>query len=544
MSTPLAGSPAAPASHRPPPAARGIRRREWFAWFALLAVVTALLFTWRASVNEAHVTLAYLLIVQGGSARGGRPLGIALAGAAFLCFDLFFLPPFGTLTIQNPLNWLVLVAFFGTSILSAQLLYRAQAEAAQARDRAAEIDRLAALGAETLNVARAEDALTAIVAVIKSSLRLDACAVYTADSKTRLVRLLTETDGGTPVHRASESDRLVDRVVAEGACAAERRDGTSRLVASTASLVGEDHTESVRALLMPLQVRGVTVGVLRIAAANGLTLSASQARILDALAYYAALGVERVRLSAEAERAAVLAEAHRAKDAVLASVSHDLRTPLTTIKGLAHEIASSGDERADVIEEEADRLNRFVAQILDLSRITSGVAVTDVQPNEAEDLLGAAAQQVSGRLQGRELHVHVTAEGPLLFGRFDFAQTLRALVNLIENAAKYSPESEAIDLSARREGRWLAFDVSDRGPGVAADQRERIFEPFYRRGGQADAGSTGLGLSIARGIAEAQGGTVSLRDRDGGGSVFSLRVPAIDIDDIVQDVDIVPVKNA
>jgi len=544
VSTPLAGSPAAPASHRPPPAARGIRRREWFAWFALLAVVTALLFTWRASVNEAHVTLAYLLIVQGGSARGGRPLGIALAGAAFLCFDLFFLPPFGTLTIQNPLNWLVLVAFFGTSILSAQLLYRAQAEAAQARDRAAEIDRLAALGAETLNVARAEDALTAIVAVIKSSLRLDACAVYTADSKTRLVRLLTETDGGTPVHRASESDRLVDRVVAEGACAAERRDGTSRLVASTASLVGEDHTESVRALLMPLQVRGVTVGVLRIAAANGLTLSASQARILDALAYYAALGVERVRLSAEAERAAVLAEAHRAKDAVLASVSHDLRTPLTTIKGLAHEIASSGDERADVIEEEADRLNRFVAQILDLSRITSGVAVTDVQPNEAEDLLGAAAQQVSGRLQGRELHVHVTADGPLLFGRFDFAQTLRALVNLIENAAKYSPESEAIDLSARREGRWLAFDVSDRGPGVAADQRERIFEPFYRRGGQADAGSTGLGLSIARGIAEAQGGTVSLRDRDGGGSVFSLRVPAIDIDDIVQDVDIVPVKNA
>ena len=524
--------------------ARGIQRREWIAWFALLAGVTALLLVWRTSVNEAHVTLAYLLIVQGGSARGGRPLGIALAGAAFLCFDLFFLPPFGTLTIQNPLNWLVLVAFFGTSILSAQLLYRAQAEAAQARDRAAEIDRLAALGAETLNVARAEDALTAIVAVIKSSLRLDACAVYTADSKTRLVRLLTETDGGTPVHRASESDRLVDRVVAEGACAAERRDGTSRLVASTASLVGEDHTESVRALLMPLQVRGVTVGVLRIAAANGLTLSASQARILDALAYYAALGVERVRLSAEAERAAVLAEAHRAKDAVLASVSHDLRTPLTTIKGLAHEIASSGDERADVIEEEADRLNRFVAQILDLSRITSGVAVTDVQPNEAEDLLGAAAQQVSGRLQGRELHVHVTADGPLLFGRFDFAQTLRALVNLIENAAKYSPESEAIDLSARREGRWLAFDVSDRGPGVAADQRERIFEPFYRRGGQADAGSTGLGLSIARGIAEAQGGTVSLRDRDGGGSVFSLRVPAIDIDDIVQDVDIVPVKNA
>ena len=517
--------------------ARGIQRREWIAWFALLAAVTALLVAWRSSVNEAHVTLAYLLIVQGGSARGGRPLGISLAAAAFLCFDLFFLPPFGTLTIQNPLNWLVLVAFLGTSILSAQLLYRAQAEAAEARDRADEIDRLASLGAETLNVARAEEALTAIVAVIKSSLRLDACAVFTADSKTRLVRLMSETGGGAPIDRASESDRLVDWVVAEGASAVEQGDGTSRLVTSTAALVGDAHGPLVRAFLMPLQVRGATVGVLRIASANGLALTASQARILDALAYYAALGVERVRLSAEAERAVVLAEAHRAKDAVLASVSHDLRTPLTTIKGLAHEIASSGDERADVIEEEADRLNRFVAQILDLSRIASGVAVTDVQPNEAEDLLGAAAQQVSGRLQGRELCIHVLAEGPLLFGQFDFAQTLRALVNLIENAAKYSPPAAPIDLSARREGRWLSFEVADRGPGVPADQRERIFEPFYRRGGQADVGGTGLGLSIARGIAEAQGGTVTVNDREGGGSVFSLRVPAIDADDIEPEPD-------
>ncbi|HET7374306.1 MAG TPA: ATP-binding protein, partial [Gemmatimonadaceae bacterium] len=252
-----------------------------------------------------------------------------------------------------------------------------------------------------------------------------------------------------------------------------------------------------------------------------------------ALSYYAALGVERVRLVAEAERAVVLQEAHRAKDAVLASVSHDLRTPLTTIKGLAHEIAAGGDDRAEIIAEEADRLNVFVAQMLDLSRIATGVAVTDVQPNEAEDLLGAAAQQVAGRLHGRELHIDVSSEGPLLFGRFDFAQTLRALVNLIENAAKYSPAGVPIDLSARREGPWLAFAVADRGPGVPVAERERIFEPFYRRLSSApDVGGTGLGLSIARGIAEAQGGSVTFRDRDGGGSVFTLRVPAIDAEEL------------
>jgi two-component system sensor histidine kinase KdpD len=258
--------------------------------------------------------------------------------------------------------------------------------------------------------------------------------------------------------------------------------------------------------------------------------------VLDALAYYAALGVERVRLVAEAERAATLQEAHRVKDAVLASVSHDLRTPLTTIKGLAHEIAQDGDDRADVIEEEADRLNTFVAQMLDLSRIAIGAAVTDVQANEAEDLLGAAAQQVAGRLGGRELRINVSSDEPLLFGRFDFAQTLRALVNLIENAAKYSPPSATIELSAQREGPWLAFSVADRGPGVPQSERDRIFEPFYRRLSTApDVGGVGLGLSIARGIAEAQGGSVVFADRPGGGSVFSLRVPAMSADDLEPD---------
>lgn len=489
----------------------------------------------RPRLNAAHVTLAYLLLVQGGSARGGRPLGMALAATAFLCFDVFFLPPFGTLTIQDPLNWLVLVAFLGTSVLSAQLLYRAQAEADAARQRAAEIDRLAALGAETLNVARAEDALTAIVSMIRTSLRLDGCAVYMTDSATGQVRLATQS--GSATDHSPLNDRLVDWVAAEGKSGLERVDGTTRLDVPTTALAEHiEPAQRMRAFLRPLQVRESTVGVLRIASVAGLSLTSAEVRVLDALAYYAALGVERVRLVAEAERAAALQEAHRVKDAVLASVSHDLRTPLTTIKGLAHEIAQSGDDRAEVIEEEADRLNTFVAQMLDLSRIAVGAAVTDVQANEAEDLLGAAAQQVSGRLRGQELRINVASDEPLLFGRFDFAQTLRALVNLIENAAKYSPPASVIELSAKREGSWLTFSVADRGPGVPAAERDRIFEPFYRRLTDApDVGGVGLGLSIARGIAEAQGGSVSLSDRPGGGSVFTLRVPAMSPEDLEPD---------
>ena len=502
---------------------------EWAAWFGLLAVVTAFLVSVRPHLNETYITLAFLLVVQGGSARRGRPLGLALAALAFLSFDYFFLPPFGTLTIQDPLNWFILLAFLATAVLSAQLLYRAQAEAADARQRAVEIDRLASLGAETLSTARAEDALVAIATVIRTSLKLDRCGVYVADATTHDVRVAAQSGGAgeSPLSQPID-ETLVERSAREGRSAAEFVDGTSTGDGSADLLARHDGVHPrLRAFMRPLLARGRTVGVLRIERAAGLSVSAAEFRVLDALSYYAALGLERVRLVADAERAQMLQEAHRAKDAVLASVSHDLRTPLTTIKGLAHEIAAGGDDRADVIEEEADRLARFVAQMLDLSRITTGAAAPNIQPKEAEDLLGAAVQQVTGRLAGRELRVTTDTSEALLFGTFDFSETLRAVVNLIDNAVKYSPAGAPIDLSARLEGEWLVFAVADRGPGVPRSERERIFDAFYRRSSSPDVGGAGLGLSIARGIATAQGGGLDVADRPGGGSVFSLRVPAI-----------------
>ncbi|HXT15335.1 MAG TPA: ATP-binding protein [Gemmatimonadaceae bacterium] len=346
---------------------------RWFVWtvsFAALTGVTAAMVAVRDRLNAAHVALAYLIVVQLASVRGGRALGLSLAVTSFLAFNWFFLPPYGTFAIANPIDWFVLVAFLMTSIIAAELLYRAQA-----------------------------------------------------------------------------------------------------------------------------------------------------------------LGAERERLEATTRRARSLEETNRSKDAVLAAVSHDLRTPLTTIKGLAHEIADAGDERAEIIEEEADRLNAFVGKLLDFSRVTMGTAALDVQPNEAEDLLGAAAQQVQGRLDGHPLVLHVEPSDGMLFGGFDFVQTLRVLVNLIDNASKYSPAGAPIEVGARRRDSSLEFWVADRGSGIAESERQRIFEPFYRRPGEAlNVAGAGLGLSIARGIAEAQRGTVTLAAREGGGSVFTLTVPAIDLD--------------
>ena len=332
-----------------------ISRREWALWIAALVLVTAALLPFRAALRDAHIALAYLLVVVAGGAQRGRPMGFALAALAFLFFDWFFVPPYGALVVAKSIDWIVLLGFLATSVVVTQLF-------------------------------------------------------------------------------------------------------------------------------------------------------------------------ERARREADAARTA------RVREAIAASISHDLRTPLTTIKALAHDLAATGDERAEIIEQEANRLTRLVTDLLDFSRLHSGAVALSMEANEAEDLLGVALERVTGAADGRTITVTLDPEEPLLFGRFDFTQTLRALVNLLENAIKYSPAHASVDVSVRRERQWLTFTIADRGVGIAAAERERVFEPFYRAAGAApDVSGAGLGLSIARALAEAQGGSLDYAPREGGGSVFTLRLLAIDV---------------
>jgi len=507
----------------------------WTLWLALLAIVTAAMLPFRDSLNEAHVALAYLLVVQGGSAQRGRLLGLTLATLAFLCFDAFFLPPYGTLAVTKPLDWVVLGAFLVTSIVAAQLFERARRETTSAHQRADEMDRLSTLGAETLNAGRAEEALGAVAEVIRTALGLDACAVYLYDEEQKTLRLARRVPERGGERARSGVDEILWRVFRTGRPIAIRSAGiVDDLPAnSSGDVLPDSLPPDVTDVMLPLSVRGRGVGVLTATRAGGLSLRPEQRRFLGALAYYASLGAERVRLVARAEHADALREAARLKDTMLASVSHDLRTPLTTIKAMAHDLAVAGDERALAIEEEADRLGAFVTDLLDLSRLGSGAPSLTLEPNEAEDLVGAVLRRVSGTTNGREIRVSLDATDPLLFGRFDFAETLRAVVNLVENALKYAPTEQPIDLTAARDGKWLEFSIADRGAGVPEAERDRIFEPFYRPPDRApDVGGAGLGLSIARAVADAQGGSLRYEPRAGGGSVFTLRVPAIDVEGV------------
>jgi len=556
----------------------------WAVWLGAVIAATAGMYVIRGSLDKVHVTLAFLVLVLGASAAGGRALGLTVAALGFLCFDLYFLPPYKTLTITNPLDWFVLVAFLVTSVVATQLLYRANATADAATARAVEVDRLAALGAETLNAADANEALRAIAGVIRHSLDADECDIYLDMGEGQVVlmaRVVRGANGGAARNASSETaaeldvrrhmspgGRLVDWIVEHGTSAVELNDGTVRVAYETApsltvpgpggeardtqiaaalrvvtqsarstsvrslfsdreeSLTSSVDRPAVRALALPLQVRDRTVGVLRIAS-EALVLSPEQARLLTALAYYAALGAERARLVATAERVEAERRVERLRSALLTAVSHDLRTPLTTIKGIANEIRHGADpENAAVIEQEVDWLDGLVGDLLDLSRIQAGAVRPVLELNTLEDLVGAALRRAAAALQGRRVEID-SPPHELLSGIFDFTQSLRVLVNLLDNAAKYSAAESPIDIRLHRHGDRLLIDVMDRGPGIPEAERQRIFESFYRPPGvPPDVRGHGLGLSIARGLAEAEGGTVRVEPRPGGGSIFTLELPA------------------
>ncbi len=514
----------------------------WLVWSVILTGVTVALVSVRERLDQSHVALVYLLVVLGGSASAGRSLGIVLALACFVLIDYYLQTPYGTLSVDKGLDWLLLFAFTTTAIVAAQLLGRANAEAAAARERADEIDRLSSLGAETLSAGRAEDALAAVTKVIQETLGAASCEILTRNELGEDGGEVRSAGGGQTTAALSLDKATVDGVIAQGRVAAIHADGRLVQLESGALVQLADRPEGpltlrprlprLRTLLLPLVAHDRTVGVLRLDDPAGLSLDPPKLRFLSALAYYAALAVDRRRLVAEAEHADALRQADQLKDSLLASVSHDLRTPLTTIKVLAHDIAGGGEERAAVIEEQVDRLNHMVADLLDLSRLNAGGVPLHPEINAAEDLVGAAIQEVGGAIGGREIRTAVAWSEPVVAGRFDFVHSLRILVNLIENALKYSPASSPIDVEVTQEDSMLVIAVGDRGPGVPKAERERIFEAFYRPStGPPDSGGAGLGLAIARRLAEAQGGSLRYQERPGGGSIFSLRLPAVALPD-------------
>ncbi|MEP7384221.1 MAG: ATP-binding protein [Gemmatimonadota bacterium] len=471
--------------------ARGARPSIWIGGAATLLIFVSVMAPYRATVDEVHVVLPMLLLILLASSIGGERLGFFLAAVGFVAIDTIFQRPFGTFSMRKSHDLTVLVSFFVTAAVATRLLARAQFQAAEARRRSGEVQRMADLGADMLSAVSTTAALERVATVMCELLGAERCRIS----------------------RGFEADK--QEVVAES------------LVFRSSG--GGHRNASSDPLRFPLFADGVMIGDMRVDGVDARVLRETRGTTLQAMAQYAALGLDRMQLAANAAHADSLREADRMKDMVLASVSHDLRTPLTTIKLLAASLSRRGEAAAVQIEEEADRLSRMVGDLLDMSRARAGELSLAMDVNTLEDLVGAAMRQLTPMLGDRRVtRLVADDEGPLV-GRFDFVASLRVLVNVMENAAKYSGADSPIELVARRDGEELVIEVRDRGPGVADEDLGRIFIPFFRsKAVLYDVGGAGLGLPMAKLFAEAQGGQLLYTAREGGGSIFTFTLPALD----------------
>jgi two-component system sensor histidine kinase KdpD len=487
-----------------------------------IAALVAALRPVRLDLGLTNVALALLLVAVASAALWGWVVGLFATLLSNLAFDFFFVPPLYRLQVQRPENVLALVLFLLVSAITAALLARWRRSAFAAERGARETSTLLALNRSSRS--RPLDEIPALIcAWIVRDFAVRGCSIY------RLV-------GGSlpPIAHAGAGDAALTPGESIAAHSAARH-GSPVTLGSPTPDEGDETNPSADApawLFLPLAVEGETVGIVRLLLAGG-ALPDEQTALLEGFVDEAAAALHRAALNDVARTAGAARESDRLKSVLLASVSHDLRTPLTAIKAAAANLLSrdvawsdgARDEFLQAIDREADRLNRMVADLLDISRIEGGALRLERDWNDLEELLREAVYRVERAAGKRRIAIRHAAPLPLL--RFDYMQIDRVVANLIDNALKYSPPGSRILISTRVSDGSVDVAISDSGPGVARAARERIFSPFYReKRSERDAPGSGLGLAISRGIVEAHGGRIWVDDGPGATFHFTLPVEA------------------
>jgi two-component system, OmpR family, sensor histidine kinase KdpD len=433
-----------------------------------VAAVTAIVYLFRSSVPVLSLGVLYLFAVLPIAVVWGRAFSIAVALASMLAFNFFFLPPVHTFTLVDDRDWFALAVYLVTAIVVSDLASRARRRAAEAEQREREETLLAELSIALL--------------------------------------------------QGEEIGQQLDRIAQATAGVLGVRTGRLELGA---------HREAAGASSLELRTNGRLIGVLYVE--EGTEISpAVQARFLPALASLLAVALDREELEREARAAEELRLSDSVKTAILRAASHDLRSPLTAIRVAAESLASpsvtlSEEDRArqlDTVRRESARLDRLVANLLDLSRLEAGSTVSRPELVALDELVGQAVAELGS--EGR-VRVELAADPPLV--EVDPVQVERVLVNLLENALRHSgPEAEVAVVIATA-GEEAVVRVVDDGPGIPADDVERVFEPFERLDGSGGRRGLGLGLTIARGFAEANGGRVWVEHRPEEGAAFAVAFP-------------------
>lgn len=496
--------PAAPRRPGPRPSG-GVG--PYLAATALVAVTTLAAVAARALLDVPDVEMLFTLGVMVAALVTHRRAGLAAAALAVLAYDWFFVPPARTLEVADARYVLSFAMLFAVSLVVSTLALRLreQRQAASARE-----GRTAALYALARELGTAQGEAEVAAACVRA-------VAEAFDAEVALLR-----DGPEGLRAVASAPRaLAPREEEERAArwALERGRPAGR---------GTDTFPDVAALCVPLQAWGEARGVLAIRA-GAAGLGADQRTLLDAIVRQAAVALDRVRLAASARRAELRARTEELRSGLLSAVSHDLRTPLAAITGSATALRDGAGldpqtrhDLADAVCEEAERLERLVSNLLDMTRLDSGT----VQPRREwvplEEVVGGALTRLERSLAGRRVAARLPEGLPLL--ALDPVLVEQLFVNLLENAAKYTPSGTEIEIGAAVEGGAVVVEVADRGPGVPPGQEERIFERFHR-GVHAGVRGVGLGLPIARAVAQVHGGRLVAARRPGGGAVFRLTLP-------------------
>ena len=476
-----------------------------------VALVTGLgMQQWLAVQN---IALVFLTAVLGAAIAYGLMPSLFACLASVLAYNFFFLPPLYTFTIADPENVVALFFFAIVAVIASNLTARMRAQALAARQRAKTTDDLYQFSRKLAAVVTMDELLWATAYQIALML------------KVRVVLLLPEGESIAVRAGYPPEDMLDEADLAAAKWCWQNNRPAGR---------DADTLPGSKRLFLPIRTGRGAVGVVGIDNDKpGPLLTPDQRRLLDALLDQTALAIERINLAEDLDHAKIAAETDRLQSALLTSLSHDLRTPLASILGSATSLDSYGarldaaamKELTGTIREEAERLNRFIANLLDMTRLESGAVVPQTGPVDLGELVGSALERTGKILSQHRITIDIPAELPML--ELDPVLFEQVLFNLLDNAAKYAPPGSLVRIEAHDEHSSARLSVIDEGPGIAHDDLERIFDKFYRvRAQDRQRAGTGLGLAICRGFIEAMGGSIIAENRrDRSGAAFTLTLP-------------------
>lgn len=443
-------------------------------------------------VNPTTVALTFLLAILAVSTVWGIAVSVFMSIAAMLAFNYYFLPPIGKFTVADPQNWVALFAFLVVSVSASSLSMRARQKAEDASARRREIEKLYAFSQVLLESGNVIQLLNRIPAQIVNTFEVGAAALFLSEKQ-----------------KVYRSGPVIPRLDI---------DSLKAIVAREEPVI--DIPNSLCFVPVRLGVR--PIGSLGI---SGSTLSR---QTLEAIGTLIAVAVERARAIEQLGQTEATREGERLRTALTESVTHNLRTPLTSIKASVTNLLTNngltGAQRQDlltVINEESDRLNRLVGEAGEMARLDAGEVQLKLESRSIEEVINAALSQCKSLLGNRTVRVVVAPGLPRV--RVDTGLVKEALSHLIENANQYSPADQPITISAEQNDKFIVTSVADRGAGIDDLEQSLIFEKFYRGKDQRFlVQGTGMGLPIAKAIVAAHGGSMSLTSQRGQGSVFSF----------------------